>query len=53
MNLSPKYLIKVLEQNGFSYKRAKGSHRIYYNSISNKTAIVPVHGERMLRKAHF
>ena len=53
MNLSPKHLIKILENNGFSFKRGKGSHQLYYNPISNKTAIVPVHGGRDLKKGTF
>lgn len=48
MNLSPRHLIKLLEENGFMYKRSKGSHRLYYNPINNKTAIVPFHGGRDL-----
>ena len=28
MNLSPKRLITFLEQNGFVYKRTKGSHQV-------------------------
>lgn len=41
MNLSPKHLIKILEAHGFIYKRAKGSHQLYYNSETNKTVTVP------------
>lgn len=43
MNLSPKYLIKLLEANGFYFKRAKGSHQLYYNSQTNVTIIIPIH----------
>lgn len=39
MNLSPKYLIKILEQHDFIFKRSKGSHQLYYNPITNKTII--------------
>jgi predicted RNA binding protein YcfA (HicA-like mRNA interferase family) len=53
MNLSPKHLIKILEKNGFSYKRSKGSHQLYFNPISNKIAIVPVHGGSDLKKGTF
>ena len=53
MNLSPKHLITILEKNGFSYKRSKGSHQLYFNPISNKIAIVPVHGGRDLKKGTF
>lgn len=35
MNLNPNYLIKILEQQGFIYKRSKGSHQLKYNPIIN------------------
>jgi len=53
MNLSPKFLIKVLEQNGFIFKRSKGSHYIYYNVAANKTLVVPMHGNKDLPKGTF
>lgn len=53
MNLSPKQLIKYLEENGFVFKRSKGSHHLYYNSINNKTVIVPIHGSKDLKKGTF
>jgi predicted RNA binding protein YcfA (HicA-like mRNA interferase family) len=53
MNLSPKYLIKLLEQNGFFFKRSKGSHQIYFNPVTNKTVIVPVHGGKDMKKGTF
>ncbi|MBC7553706.1 MAG: type II toxin-antitoxin system HicA family toxin [Taibaiella sp.] len=53
MNLSPSYLIKLLVQNGFIYKRTGGSHQVYYNSSTHKTEIVPVHGNKDLKKGTF
>lgn len=53
MNLSQNYLIKLLEKNGFYYKRTSGSHQVFYNSTTNKTAIVPVHGNKDLKKGTF
>ena len=53
MNLSSKYLIKILEQNGFVYKRTKGSHQLYFNSATSKTIVVPVHGGKDLKKGTF
>ena len=50
MNLSPKHLIKLLEQHGFIFKRAKGSHQLYYNPATNKTVIVPFHGVKDIKK---
>ena len=53
MNLSAKYLIQILEVNGFVFKCAKGSHQLYYNPISKKTVIVPIHGSKDLKKGTF
>lgn len=53
MNQSPKFLIKLLEQNGFIFKRSKGSHHVYFNPLNNKTAIVPVHGNKEIKKGTF
>ena len=53
MNLSPKYLIKILEQNGFVFLRAKGSHQLYYNAATGKTVIVPFHGGKDMKKGTF
>lgn len=53
MNLSPDYLIKLLEENGFVFKRSKGSHQVYYYSISNKTIVVPFHNGKDLKKGTF
>ena len=50
MNLSPKHLIKILEQHGFMFKRSRGSHQLYYNPTSKKTVIVPVHGGKDMKK---
>lgn len=53
MNLNPKFLIKILEQNGFIFKRSRGSHHLYYNPQTNKTVIVPVHGGKDMKKGTF
>ena len=53
MNLSPMHLIKFLEENGFIFKRSKGSHQLYYNPITNKTVIVPIHGGKDMKKGTF
>jgi len=53
MKLSPKHLIKFLEENGFIFKRSKGSHQLYYNPVTNKTVIVPVHGGKDMKKRYF
>lgn len=53
MNLSPNYLIKLLQQHGFHFRRAKGSHQVYYNEQTNITVIVPVHGGKDMKKGTF
>ncbi len=53
MNLSALNLIKILQKNGFTFKRSKGSHQIYYNKNDNKTVIVPMHGNKDLPKGTF
>jgi predicted RNA binding protein YcfA (HicA-like mRNA interferase family) len=53
MNQSPQHLIKLLEKNGFVFKRSKGSHQIYYNASTNITVIVPVHGSKDVKKGTF
>ena len=53
MNYSAKNLIKVLEQKGYYFKRANGSHQLYYNASTGKTVIVPVHGNKDLSKGLF
>ena len=53
MNLSPKHLIKILEEHGFIFKRSRGSHEVYYNPATNKTTTVPVHGNKDMKKGTF
>lgn len=53
MNLSPKHLISILNQHGFVFKRSKGSHQLYYNAVTNKTVIIPVHGGKDMKKGTF
>ena len=47
MNLTSRYLIQVLEENGFIFKRSKGSHHLYFNPLNFKTIVVPVHEEKI------
>ncbi|NOX85689.1 MAG: type II toxin-antitoxin system HicA family toxin [Chlorobi bacterium] len=53
MNRSAKRLINILEENGFKFKRSKGSHQVYYNPETNKTVTVPVHGKKDIPKGTF
>jgi predicted RNA binding protein YcfA (HicA-like mRNA interferase family) len=46
MNQSPKH-------HGFIFRRAKGSHQVFYNQSTNITVIVPVHGSKDIKKVTF
>ena len=52
MNLTARFLIKLLEQHGFLFKRSKGSHQVYFNEKENITVVVPVHAKD-LKKGTF
>ncbi len=41
---------RLLERNGFIYKRTKGSHLVYFNASTQKTKIVPAHENRDIKK---
>lgn len=45
MPLTPKQIIKLLEQNGFVQTGSNGSHRKYYNAATGKTVIAPYHAK--------
>ena len=45
MPKTPKQIIKLLEQHGFVYVSANGSHAKYHNPTTGKTTIVPVHAK--------
>ncbi len=53
MNFSPRHLMKLLETNGFILTRSKGSHQIFFNKSTNKTVVVPSHGNKDLKKGTF
>jgi len=53
MKLDPSFLIRILQQNGFIFKRSRGSHQLYYNPISHKTIVIPIHKGRDLKKGTF
>ena len=53
MKRDAKYLVKILEANGFIFKSAKGSHQIFHNALSNKTVVVPMHGSKDMPKGTF
>jgi len=42
--LPVKKMVKILLRLGFHEVRVKGSHHFFFNSITRKTATVPIHG---------
>lgn len=42
-SLTPLKIIKALEKKGFILDRIKGSHHIYYNQITKRRVIIPLH----------
>ncbi|MCE5252221.1 type II toxin-antitoxin system HicA family toxin [bacterium] len=47
--MSGKELILILEKNGWTLLRIKGSHHIYGQQGSNIRLSVPVHGDKPLK----
>ena len=45
MPMTPKEIIKLIEQNGFEYVRSNGSHRFYRNPKTKKSATIPYHNK--------
>ena len=44
-SLTPKDPIKLLEQRGFAFDRAKGSHQIFYHKEKRLRVVVPMHNK--------
>ena len=44
-SVTPKQLIKILEQKGFVFDRAKGSHQIYYHTERKLRVVIPMHNK--------
>ena len=53
MDYSPKRLIKLLEERGWTLDRITGSHHIYKQVDTKQTVPIPVHGSRDLGKGLF
>lgn len=45
MPMTPKEIVRLLEQNGFVFVSSNGSHRKYRNPATGKTTIVPFHAK--------
>ncbi|MFN8495156.1 MAG: type II toxin-antitoxin system HicA family toxin [Caldilineaceae bacterium] len=42
-SLTPRKVIKILEERGFVLDRIKGSHHVYYHPDTKQRAVVPMH----------
>ncbi|MBQ7661140.1 MAG: type II toxin-antitoxin system HicA family toxin [Clostridia bacterium] len=47
MPLTPKEIVKILEENGFYCARQNGSHRFYKNDSTGKVTTVPMHAKEL------
>lgn len=45
MPMTPKEIVRLLEQNGFVFVSSNGSHRKYHNPTTGQTTIVPFHAK--------
>ncbi|MFD1899256.1 type II toxin-antitoxin system HicA family toxin [Enterococcus termitis] len=45
MPMTPKQMVKLLEQNGFQEMKQRGSHKKMFNPITKATTIVPMHNK--------
>lgn len=51
MPMTPKEMIRLLEQNGFRYvKSNNGSHQKYRNDETKRTVSVPVHAKELKKE---
>ncbi|HLT23637.1 MAG TPA: type II toxin-antitoxin system HicA family toxin [Ignavibacteria bacterium] len=44
-SFTPKELIKIIEKLGFKLLRQKGSHQIFYNEVSKRKVVIPMHNK--------
>ncbi len=49
MPMTPREIIKLLENNGFELTGSNGSHRKYKNEKTGKICIVPYHSKELKR----
>lgn len=45
MPMTPKEMERLLLDNGFVFDRQKGSHKVFWNNKTKKTAVVPMHAK--------
>ncbi|MDF2610171.1 MAG: putative phage protein [Lachnospiraceae bacterium] len=47
MPMTPKQMIKLLEDNGFVEVRQNGSHKFFVNAQTNRRTTVPYHNKEL------
>lgn len=47
MPMTPREIVKLLEENGFEFISSNGSHRKYQSKVTGKIAIVPYHSKEL------
>jgi len=45
--IKPRQIIRFLEENGFVLDHTSGSHFIYYQPVSRRRAVVPLHNREL------
>lgn len=48
-SLTPKELIRILENNGFVLKRIHGSHHYFVHPVTGKITVVPMHNKDLAK----
>ena len=44
-SMTPKDIVRILQQKGFLLDRSRGSHQIWLHPVSRKRAVVPMHNK--------
>ena len=44
-SITPKDIVRILQQKGFLLDRSRGSHQIWLHPVSRKRAVVPMHNK--------
>jgi predicted RNA binding protein YcfA (HicA-like mRNA interferase family) len=46
-SLTPKDIVRILNQKGFILDRSRGSHQIWLHPVSRKRVVVPMHKKNL------
>jgi predicted RNA binding protein YcfA (HicA-like mRNA interferase family) len=45
--LTPKEIIRIINQKGFVFDRSRGSHQIWINPVTQKRVVIPMHNKTL------